>query len=138
MTDTLVDANVLIDIFADDPTWADWSARRLIDAAEEGRLVINPIVYAEIASAFPTQRRLDEMLGTDRYQRENLPWDAAFNAGRAFLAYRRAGGAKRSPLPDFYIGAHAEVRDYRLLTRDQGRYRTYFPTLKIVSPESHP
>jgi predicted nucleic acid-binding protein len=138
MSDTLVDSNVLIDIFADDPTWADWSANRLIDASEEGRLVINPIVYAEIASAFPTQRRLDEVLSTDRYQRENLPWDAAFNAGRAFLAYRRAGGAKRSPLPDFYIGAHAEVRDYRLLTRDQGRYRAYFPTLKIVSPESHP
>ena len=138
MAAVLVDANILLDIMSEDERWFAWSTEALARVADRQRLVINPIVYAEIASAFPTQRRLDEVLSTDRYQRENLPWDAAFNAGRAFLAYRRAGGAKRSPLPDFYIGAHAEVRDYRLLTRDQGRYRAYFPTLKIVSPESHP
>jgi predicted nucleic acid-binding protein len=138
MSDTLVDSNVLIDVFSDDPNWRAWSARQLLAAAGEGRLVINPIIYAEISSVFPTQRRLEEVLGPDRYQREPLPWDAAFNAGRAFLTYRRSGGAKRSPLPDFYIGAHAEIRNYRLLTRDQARYRQYFPTLKIVSPETHP
>jgi predicted nucleic acid-binding protein len=137
MTDTLVDSNVLIDIFADDPRWKDWSLGQLLRARGEGRLVINPLIYAEISSAFPTQRKLDEALGPERYRREDLPWDAAFNAGRAFLAYRRAGGIKRSPLPDFYIGAHAEVKEYVLLTRDQARYRQYFPTLKIVSPETH-
>jgi predicted nucleic acid-binding protein len=138
MTDTLVDSNVLIDIFAHDPRWRDWSLRRLLAAREEGRLIINPLVYAEISSAFATQRKLDEAAGPERYHREDLPWDAAFNAGRAFLAYRRAGGAKRSPLPDFYIAAHAETRGYVLLTRDRDRYRQYFPTLKIVSPETHP
>jgi len=138
MTDTLVDSNVLIDIFADDPQWKVWSLHQLLRARGEGRLVINPLIYAEISSAFPTQRRLDEALGPERYYREDLPWEAAFNAGRAFLAYRRAGGIKRSPLPDFYIGAHAEVKDYALLTRDLARYRGAFPTLKIVSPETHP
>ena len=138
MTDTLVDSNVLIDVFADDPQWKVWSAAQLLRARREGQLVINPLIYAEVSSAFPTQRRLDDAVGPERYRRENLPWDAAFNAGRAFLAYRRAGGIKRSPLPDFYIGAHAEVKDYALLTRDIARYREAFPALKIVSPATHP
>lgn len=138
MSDTLVDANVLIDIFAADPTWRAWSTRLLLVARQSGDLVINALIYAEVAAAFPTQRKLDDALGPDRFRRDALPWDAAFNAGRAFLSYRRAGGTKRSPLPDFYIGAHAEVRGLRLLTRDAGRYRTYFPTLAIVSPETHP
>jgi predicted nucleic acid-binding protein len=138
MSDTLVDANVLIDIFGGDAVWRDWSTQQLLVSRESGELVINPIVYAEVAAAFPTQRKLDDALGPEQYRRENLPWDAAFNAGRAFLAYRRAGGTKRSPLPDFYIGAHAEVKGYALLTRDHGRYRQAFPALKIVSPETHP
>ena len=138
MTDTLVDANVLIDIFAADPNWRDWSARQLIAANQSGRLVINQIVYAEVAATFPTQRKLDEALSLRRYDRETIPWEAAFNAARAFLAYRRSGGLKRSPLPDFYIGAHAEVQGYFLLTRDSARYRQSFPTLKLISPETHP
>lgn len=138
MTDTLVDANVFIDIFSNDPAWRAWSQDQLVAARREGELVINPIVYAEVAGVFTTQRRLDEALGADRFRREALPWEAAFNAGRAFLVYRRAGGMRRSPLPDFYIGAHAEVREYRLLTRDIRRYRQYFPTLTIISPETHP
>ena len=138
MSDTLVDANVLIDVFAADPVWREWSRERLVAAHATGKLVINPIVYAEVAAMFPTQRRLDEALGADRFLREDLPWEAAFGAGRAFLAYRRSGGAKRSPLPDFYIGAHAEVRGYDLLTRDLARYRQAFPALRIVSPETHP
>lgn len=138
MTDTLVDANVIIDIFGADPEWQDWSRMQLLAAHRSGALVINPIVYAEVAASFPTQRQLDDALGVDRFRREDLPWDAAYNAGRAFLAYRRSGGTKRSPLPDFYIGAHAEVRGYDLLTRDYGRYRQAFPVLRIVSPETHP
>lgn len=138
MSDTLVDSNVLIDVLASDPSWAAWSRRRLAAADEDGRLILNPIVYAEISAMFSTQRQLDAALSRRYYRREDLPWDAAFNAGRAFLAYRRSGGPKRSPLPDFYIGAHAEVRGYFLLTRDPARYRTAFPTLRIVSPDSHP
>jgi predicted nucleic acid-binding protein len=138
MTDTLIDANVLIDIFAADQDWRDWSVRQLSSAHARGRLVVNQIVYAEVAATFPTQRKLDEAIGARHYDRENLPWDAAFNAARAFLAYRRAGGLKRSPLPDFYIGAHAELQGYFLLTRDAARYRQAFPTLKIIAPETHP
>jgi predicted nucleic acid-binding protein len=138
MTDTLVDANILIDIFAADPNWRDWSARRLAAANRSGRLVINQIIYAEVAATFPTQRKLDEALSPRRFEREGLPWEAAFNVARAFLVYRRGGGLKRSPLPDFYIGAHAEVQGYHLLTRDPTRYRQAFPTLKIISPETHP
>jgi predicted nucleic acid-binding protein len=138
MSDTLVDANVLIDIFAADADWREWSRQRLVAAREAGNLVINPIIYAEVAAMFPTQRRLDEALGTNRFLKEDLPWEAAFSAGRAFLVYRRSGGTKRSPLPDFYIGAHADVRGYDLLTRDLARYRQAFPTLRIVSPETRP
>lgn len=138
MSDTLVDSNVLIDIFAADPDWRDWSRHRLLDARAAGSLVINPIIYAEVAAMFPTERRLNEALGSDQFLREDLPWEAAFSAGRAFLAYRRAGGTKRSPLPDFYIGAHADVRGYDLLTRDLARYRQAFPTVRIVSPETRP
>ena len=138
MSDTLVDANVLIDIFAADPHWRDWSARQLTSGRLNGDLVINPIVYAEVAASFPTQRIPDEALGVGRYKREDLPWDAAYSAGRSFLAYRRSGGLKRSPLPDFYIGAHADLYGYYLLTRDSARYRQAFPALKIISPETHP
>lgn len=138
MTDTLVDTNVLIDVFGADPDWLDWSRSRLIEAEEEGELVVNPIVYAELSAMFPTQRQLDHALPRDHYRREELPWDAAFNAGRAFLTYRRSGGTKRSPLPDFYIGAHAEYRGYALLTRDSARYRQFFPMLRMITPDTHP
>ena len=138
MSDTLIDANVLMDVFAADPQWKNWSKDRLASAEEAGQLIINPIVYAEVSSMFPTREQLDEALGQTRYKREDLPWGAAFHAGRAFVAYRRAGGPKRSPLPDFYIGAHAEFSDYVLLTRDPARYRQYFPTLKLIAPDTHP
>lgn len=138
MTDTLVDTNVLIDIFGADPTWHGWSRKRLIEAAGDGELVVNPVVYAELGAMFPTQRQLDHAMPRDRYRREDLPWDAAFNAGRAFLSYRRSDGTKRSPLPDFYIGAHAELHGYILLTRDSERYRQYFPALKMITPDTHP
>lgn len=136
MTDTLVDANVLIDVFSHDAEWAAWSTEALLRARHDGELVINQIIYAEVSSAFPTQRKLDDALPPDRFRREDLPWEAALNAGRAFLAYRRSGGSKRSPLPDFYIGAHAEAKGYALVTRDMARYRTAFPTLRIISPET--
>lgn len=134
----LVDTNVLVDILVEDPVWFDWSASALVDAADQARLVINQIVYAELSVRFPTVEELDAALPADRYDRESLPWDAGFLAGKAYRTYRRLGGDGRSPLPDFYIGAHAAVRGYSLLTRDAARYRSYFPRLRIIAPSSDP
>jgi predicted nucleic acid-binding protein len=138
MSDTLIDTNVLVDIFANDPDWDAWSEAKVDAARHSGNLVINPLIYAEICGGYPTQRQADQALSTMVFRREHLPWDAAFNASRAYLAYRQSGGTKRSPLPDFYIGAHAEVKGYTLLTRDPSRYRQHFPTLRIVAPDTHP
>lgn len=103
-------------------------------ARDSGTLVINPIVYAEVAAGFDTIEDLDAALPGSDFQREPLPYDAGFLASRAFLRHRRQGGVRRSPLPDFYIGAHAAVRRYELLTRDATRYRSYFPSLRLVTP----
>jgi predicted nucleic acid-binding protein len=138
MTDTLVDTNVLLDLAEEDADWLAWSGHWVAALADEGALVVNPVIYAELAAGYDTVEALDAMLGQDGFRREQLPWDAAFAAGIVHLEYRRRGGVRPMPLPDFFIGAHAAVRGYRLLTRDRGYYRTYFPTLKIVSPESHP
>ncbi|WP_103174103.1 type II toxin-antitoxin system VapC family toxin [Paracoccus sp. SY] len=135
MTPVLVDANVLIDIATSDPEWAEWSAESLMRAGRDARLVINPLIYAEVSVAHSRIETLEALLPEDVFHREPLPWPAAFLAGKAFLAYRRRGGVRRSPLPDFYIGAHAAIRGYRLLTRDQGRYTTYFPSLDVISPQ---
>ncbi|MGW4381686.1 type II toxin-antitoxin system VapC family toxin [Kitasatospora sp. NPDC004531] len=131
---TLVDSCVLLDLMTDDSTWADWSETALAKAQDEGPVVINPIVYAEVSVAFATIEELDEVLPAEAFGREPLPYEAGFLAGKAFLQYRRRGGQKAAPLPDFYIGAHAAVRGHRLLTRDATRYRTYFPTLGLVCP----
>lgn len=133
---TLVDSNVLLDILTDDPTWADWSSESLAAAAESGPLYINPIVFGEVSIRFTSVEDLDDALPARDYRREALPWAAAFLAGKAFVRYRRNGGTKTSTLPDFFIGAHAAVGDLALLTRDAGRYRTYFPSIPLVSPQS--
>ena len=134
MPATLVDSNVLLDIFTEDEDWLDWSADRLEDAASRGAVVINPIIYAEVSMRFETIEELDEALPAAYYRREPLPWEAAFLAGQCFVKCRRRGGTRRSPLPDFYIGAHAAVARLTLLTRDARRYRTYFPTLRLIAP----
>lgn len=134
MRPTLVDSNVLLDVITGDDEWLDWSASALARAADRSPLVINPIVYAEVAARFARIEDLEEALPPDYYQRRPLPWDAAFLAGQCFVRYRRRGGARRSPMPDFYIGAHAAIEDLTLLTRDARRYRSYFPTLRIVAP----
>lgn len=134
MSRVLVDANVLLDVFTQDPVWFDWSSEALADLAETSILVVNPIIYAEISVRFERIEDLDHALPADRFEREPLPWEAGFLAGKSYTAYRRRGGERRSPLPDFYIGAHAAVRGMTLLTRDAARYRTYFPTLKLVAP----
>ena len=136
MTPVLVDANVLIDIATDDPRWGAWSARMLSLLGQGARLVINPLIYAEVSAAHSRLEALDAALPEDVFHREALPWPAAFLAGKAYIAYRRRGGERHAPLPDFYIGAHAAIRGYRLLTRDRGRYQTYFPTVQVICPET--
>ena len=131
---TLVDSNVLLDVITGDKEWLDWSAAALARAADTSQLVINPIVYAEVAARFARIEDLEAALPREYYQRRALPWDAAFLAGQCFVKYRRRGGARRSPLPDFYIGAHAAIEGLTLLTRDAKRYRTYFPALRVVAP----
>jgi predicted nucleic acid-binding protein len=134
MSSTLIDSNVLLDLFDNESEWQEWSDAMLTQQARRGDLVINPIVLAEVAAGLESAEELDEVLPPGLVRREQLPWDAAFLAARAFVIYRHAGGERRSPLPDFYIGAHAAVAGHTLLTRDPRRYRHYFPKLRIVSP----
>jgi predicted nucleic acid-binding protein len=131
---TLVDSNVLLDVVTENEEWADWSAAMLADAAQNGRLVINPLVYAEVSCGFDRIEALEEALPAEYFVREALPWAAAFLAGKVFLKYRRSGGARTAPLPDFLIGAHAAAAGYTLLTRDARRFSTYFPRLRIIAP----
>ncbi len=134
MTAVLVDSNILLDVVTADPVWGDWSRNTLEQTADRSVLVINPLIFAEVSVGFDAIEDLDAALPAQLYRREVLPYEAAFLAGKVFLQYRRGGGTKRSPLPDFYIGAHAAIGGYRLLTRDASRYRTYFPTLELVAP----
>ncbi len=134
MKTTLVDSNVLLDVATNDATWADWSSQALEKAASEALLAINVLIYAEVSISFSRIEDLEQALPTTLYRREPLPYEAAFLAGKAFLQYRRRGGAKAAPLPDFLIGAHAAVSGFRLLTRDPRRYRTYFPTVELLAP----
>jgi len=130
---TLVDAHVLLDLFTENPHWREWSETQLAEALDHGPTLINPIVYAEISISFERIEELEQALPPE-LEREALPWEAAFLAGKCFLEYRRRGGERRSPLPDFYIGAHAALTGRALLTRDAGRYRSYFPRLELISP----
>lgn len=131
---TLVDSSVMLDVLTQDPVWAEWSEAALAQARDQGRLVINPIVYAEVSTGFDRIEELDEAVPVGDFEREPLPYEAGFVAAKAFFTYRRRGGQRRAPLPDFYVGAHAAVRSYQLLTRDVARYRTYFPSVGLVAP----
>ena len=133
----LADSNVLLDIFGEDPAWSSWSKHALRDALAIGAVGINPLIYAEISVRFEDRASLDAGLEELMLERLNLPYEAAFVAGRAFRRYRRAGGVRSSPLPDFFVGAHAEVADFTVLTRDVSRFRTYFPTVRLISPTEH-
>lgn len=133
MPDVLVDSNVLLDLFTEDDEWLDWSASMLEQAASQGLLLINPIIYAEVSVRFDSIEDVDDEL-EDFVERRPLPWEAAFLAGKCFERYRRAGGARTAPLPGFFIGAHAAIEDLTLLTRDARRFRDYFPKLRIVAP----
>jgi predicted nucleic acid-binding protein len=130
----LVDSNVLLDVATRDPTWFEWSSHAIANAAEEAPLAINPLIYAEISVGFRRIEDLEQAIPSALFRRAELPYEAAFLAGKAFLSYRRRGGARTTPLPDFYIGAHAAVAGFRLLTRNASRYRTYFPSLEVMAP----
>lgn len=134
MSGVLVDSNVLLDVLTEDPRWFAWSSEKLARCADTGPLAIDPIIYAEVSIRFVDIAELEEVLPPGVFERLPLPWEAAFLAGKCFLRYRRSKGVKRSPLPDFYIGAHAAVAGLALLTRDAARYRTYFPKLRLIAP----
>jgi len=133
--DILVDSNVILDIATEDKNWFRWSSETLASCAETHTLVINPIIYAEVSIGFDRIEDVDMVLSMSFFRRDALPWEAAFLAGKCFMAYRRKGGKKSSTLPDFFIGAHAAVAKIPLLTRDVSHYRTYFPRLKLIAPD---
>ena len=130
----LVDTNVLVDVLQDDPQWADWSIGQLRAQAQIHELVINPVVYAELSLSFATLETLDAVVAKMELTLHEIPRPALFLAGKAFAQYRRRGGGKVRVLPDFFIGAHAAVQGWPLLTRDAGRFRTYFPSLRVLAP----
>lgn len=131
----LVDTNVLVDMLTDDARWAEWSTDAFCQCADYATLVIDTTVYSELAVRYDTVESLEQMIDAAGLMREHTPWPAAYLAGKAFIAYKRRGGTKRSPLPDFYIGAHAAVAGMSLLTRDPERYRAYFPTVELIAPD---
>ena len=134
MNIVLVDSSVLLDLVTNDPVWYEWSSAKLASVSMESQLAINPLIYAEVSSRFPTIEGLNAALPEDQYRREPLPFQAAFLAGKAFLKYKRRGGARTSPISDFYIGAHAAISGFKILTRDPRRYRQYFPTVELIAP----
>ena len=138
MSGLLIDSNVLLDIITLDPTWQAWSGAQVTMATTRNLAFINPIIYAELAPEFASGRALDHWLNSGNLRRLPLPYEAGWRASQAFLQYRRTGGMRRSPLPDFYIGAHAEAAGLTLVTRDTARYTTYFPTVALVTPPATP
>lgn len=135
MSTVLVDSSVLLDLFTDDARWAEWSEDTLARYGETHSLYIDCVVYAEVSLAFAHREELDEALAGCGVVLGELPRDALFEAARAFLAYRRRGGPRTAPLPDFFIGAHAQVQGWELITRDPARIRSYFPGVSLVTPE---
>lgn len=132
---SLVDSNVLIDITGDDPVWADWSRDRIADALLLGPVSVNAVIYAEVSSAFRSPDDVDRLFDPMYLDYEDIPPEAAFLAGKAHVEYRRRGGGRARTLPDFLIGAHAQVRGHTLVTRDGRRYRDYFPDLDLIAPD---
>jgi predicted nucleic acid-binding protein len=130
----LVDTNVLLDVLQNDPQWAEWSQEQLESVSLTDALVINAVIYSELSISFERIEELEAVLAEASLSVESIPREALFLAGKAFFAYGRRRGAKRSVLPDFYIGAHAAVQGFAILTRDVTRYRSYFPSVRLISP----
>ena len=135
MKGILVDSNVILDVFLDDPNWAGWSESKLEKYSAITKLFINPIVYSEVSIGFERIEEMESAMNRSGFQMLEIPKEALFLAGKVFLKYRKNRGTKRSPLPDFYIGAQAAIFDIELITRDTLKYRTYFPTVRLISPE---
>lgn len=131
----LVDTNVLVDVLQKDPLWAQWSLQQLTAQSQIHELLINPVIYSELSMMFETMDALEAAIAQAELQVAEFPRPALFLAGKAFLRYRRQGGSKQNVLPDFFIGAHAAVVDCAILTRDPQRYRHYFPTVQLITPE---
>ncbi len=131
----LVDTNVLLDVLVEDPNWLEWSSTQLAYHRGKGRLAINPLILAELAFQFDSLAALNEALPSSDFIRLNLPWEAAYEAGRRFVRYRQRGGPRFRLLPDFYIGAHVLVEQLALLTRDPDFYRTNYPEITVISPD---
>jgi len=138
MTSVLVDTNIFIDVFGPETAFKEWSSQVILSLKPDAQFILTPIVWAELASMAPSEEGLMFLLSRLDLVREPLPFSAAYRAGMAHVQYRRVGGLRERTLPDFLIGAHALVRSHRLLTRDASRYRAYFPSLDIISPETHP
>lgn len=138
MNGILVDSSVLIDVATENAVWTGRSRQAIEFVGRDRELIINPIVFAEVSVPFDRVEEIDERLPNDVFRREDIPWEAAFLAGKAFVSYRRRGGERSSPLPDFFIGAHAAVRGYGLLTRNPKGFQTYFPTVEVFVPDTHP
>lgn len=132
----LVDTNVLLDVLGNDPAWADWSLSQLRAQSQAHDLGINPVIYSELSLAFESVAALDTVIADMGLIVHDLPRPALFLAGRAFLRYRREGGNRSDVLPDFFIGAHAAVHGWQILTRDARRYRGYFPTVGLITPRA--
>ncbi|MBN1471220.1 MAG: type II toxin-antitoxin system VapC family toxin [Syntrophaceae bacterium] len=135
MKGLLVDSNIILDVFLDDPIWAEWSETALSEYAIHTPLYINQIIYSEISIGFKRIEELEMAISKSGFRMLEIPKESLFLAGKVFLKYRKSKGVKMSPLPDFFIGAQAAVLDLELITRDKNRYQTYFPTIKIISPE---
>jgi predicted nucleic acid-binding protein len=138
MTSTLIDTNVFLDVVEMRPQWFEWSSRMVLGAKRVGDVIINPVVYAEASLPYQSEASFSKFVDDAGFLKEDLPWACGFIAAKAYHRYRERGGMKATTLPDFFIGAHARVKSYRLLTRDIARYRSYFPELDIVAPDTHP
>lgn len=132
--EVMIDSNVILDIVTEDPNWFNWSSETLAFYADTHTLIINPIIYSEVSIGYQKMEDVDTVLPPSYFRRMPIPWEAAFYAGKSFLQYRKRGGTKRIPLPDFFIGAHADFLDIELITRDTARFRTYFPELRLITP----
>ncbi len=138
MTSTLIDTNVLLDIVEMRQDWEEWSSRRVFEARLGGKVILNPIVYAEASIPYESATEFDAIIDDAGFVKEDLPWPAAFLAAKAHRQYRGRGGIRAQTLPDFFIAAHAAVKGFRLVTRDAARFRIYFPNLDIIAPDTHP
>jgi predicted nucleic acid-binding protein len=134
MKGVLVDSNIILDVFLNDPKWADWSESTLEEYINYTTLYINPIIYSEISIGFKLIEDLESAITKAGFQMLEIPKEALFLAGKAYLKYKKRKGVKRTPLPDFYIGAQAAVLNLNLITRDVSRYQSYFPTVKLITP----